>query len=150
MNILKSQPGWFCWYLCVYSSTRCSYKDGMIKVGRLLWSSPVQLPAQSKASFEGKSVCTTSQVSNEVFSYNLLYFQSFSVHPCEGKTKRGAQLGATSACPAALGWAGTRRLLPRARFASASCTEGGCAKWGTAPSGEGTLAQRSAVGRGSR
>lgn len=76
----------------------------MIKVRRLLWSSPVQLPAQSKASAEGKSVCTTSQVSNGVFSYNLLYFQSFPVHPCEWKTKRGAQLGATSAC--LLHWAG--------------------------------------------
>lgn len=150
MNIVKSQPGGFCWYLCIYSSARHSYKDGMIKVGRLLWSSPVQLPAQSKATFEGKSVCTTSQLSNGVFSYNLLYFQGFSVHPCEWKTKRGAWLGATSACPAAWRWAGTRCLLPRAHFASASCTEGRCAKWGTAPSGEGTVAQRSAVRRGSR
>lgn len=49
----------------------------------------MQLPAWSKATFEGKSVRTTSQVSNGGFSYNLLYFQSFSMHPCEWRTKHG-------------------------------------------------------------
>lgn len=47
----------------------------------------MELPAQSKATFEGKSVCTTSQVSNGGSDYNLLYFQSFSIHPCEWRTK---------------------------------------------------------------
>lgn len=125
LNTLKLQPGGFCWYLCVYSSTRRSYRGGIIQVGSLLWGSLVQLPAQSKATFEGMSVCTTSQVSNGDFSYNLLYFQSFSIHPCEQRTKhrvlssvpprpalrRGAGLGRRFAaegmrvlCPLHRGW----------------------------------------------
>lgn len=108
LNILKSQPGGFCWYLCVHSSTRRSYKDGMIQGGRLLWRSLVQLPAQSKATFEGKSVCTTSQVSDGVFGYNLQYFGSFSIRPCEWRTKRRV-LGSVPPQPALLRGAGLGR-----------------------------------------